>query len=137
MSIFSNESPLVQYAVNPQYAKGFAKTRLSMNGYKSNGEQNTLGKIESWVPGLNLITNMSAENIAKKNGAKDTAFNIGQDFDNRVDKIGAEIGVAGAVTGAVTGNSQMAIQGLNTAIKYAGSLAFDQNDWQQGDAIYM
>jgi hypothetical protein len=137
MPIFNNSSPLVEYAINPKYATGFAKTRLAMLGYNSNGQQNAIGKISSWVPGLNILNNIEAKHVAEKSGAKTSAMNIGEDFDNRVDKLGIEAGVVQGLVGGFTGNPEQLLSGLKTATTYTGSLAFDQNDIQEGDSIYI
>lgn len=134
--IFSGQTPLSQYYAAPDYADNpIEKFRLAMAGYKANGEQNTFGKVMSWVPGYNLAANKQAQNIAK--GSDDTMHNIQQDWDNRLAKTGIVAGTALGVAGGVTGNPELAMQGLNMATTFGGQLAFDQNDLiTEGQAIY-
>ena len=135
--IFTGQTPLSQYYVPPDYVDNPAdRARLAMLGYKPSGEQNTWGKIQSWVnPAFALGYNKIAQNVAK--GSEDTMHNIQEDWDNRLAKAGIWTGAAMAVGGAVTGNPQLIASGLQMGTKFGGQLAFDQNDLvTEGQAIY-
>ncbi len=135
--IFGTNTPLSQYADSPEFADKQTQRKLALAGYNATGQQNTWGKISSWIPGLGLGLNKRAENIAEKAGATDTMGNIQQDFDNRLDKLGIYGGVAMGALGVATGNPQLAVQGLNMTTQFGGALAFDQNDLvTEGQYIY-
>lgn len=135
--IYSTETPLSQYADSPEFADRATQRKLALAGYDQTGQQNTWGKISSWIPGLGLALNKKAERIAEKGGATDTMANVQQDFDNRVDKMGVYAGVVTGAAGIATGNPQLAMQGLNMTTQFGGALAFDQNDLvTEGQYIY-
>jgi len=135
--IFSNSSPLSQYADSPEFADKATQRKLALRGYDQTGQQNTWGKISSWIPGWGVALNKGAENVAERAGATDTMNNIQQDFDNRLNKLGIYAGVAMGAAGAATGNPQLAMQGLNMTTQFGGALAFDQNDLvTEGQYIY-
>ncbi len=138
MSVFGSNSPLSQYAIDPQFATDpKTKAKLALAGYKYNGVQNSFGKFTSWIPGLNLGLNKIAENVAENNGATDTMGNVGEDFDNRLNKNAIVGGAAMGVAGAVTGNPALAMKGLGMATQFGGALAFDQNNLvTEGQYIY-
>ncbi len=138
MSVYGTSSPLSQYAIDPQFATDKkVKTGLGFAGYKPNGEQNLWGKITSWIPGVNLLMNKAAENIAEKNGATDTFENVKEDFDNRLDKTAVIGGAALGAAGLATGNMGLAKTGLGLSTQFGGALAFDQNNLvTEGQYIY-
>ena len=138
MSVYGTNSPLSQYAIDPQFATDSkTKAKLGLLGYDQTGQQNAWGKISSWIPGLNLGLNKIAENVAENNGATDTMGNVGEDFDNRLNKNAIVGGAAMAVGGAVTGNPALAMKGLGMATQFGGALAFDQNNLvTEGQYIY-
>jgi hypothetical protein len=76
------------YATDPQYATGSERAGLALRGYKATGEQNTFGKVMSWMPALGLAQNAMARNYAERIGATDTWENIKEDTDNRLMKQG-------------------------------------------------
>lgn len=135
--IYSTDSPLSQYYKPLDFADDKTSRKLAILGYKNSGEMNTWGKINSWIPGANLLYNKAAEKVASKGGARDSMLNIQQDFDNRVDKIGIEAGVGLGIAGAATGDPALIGQGLNMTTQFGGSLAFDQNELTtEGGYIY-
>lgn len=150
--IFSEQSPLSQYAIDSDFADDATARKLAWLGYKPNGEQSTLGKISSWLPAVGVGLNLAARGVANKNGAEDALANIQQDTDNRLMKtaIGAGVatgglGVLGA-TGAIGGTvgtwaSKNAFDlikgGLGMSANFGGQLAFDQEyDLSEQDYIY-
>lgn len=135
--IYSTETPLSQYADSPDFADKATRRKLALLGYDQTGQQNTWGKLTSWAGFASLGANKVAARIAENNGATDAMANINQDFDNRVNKMGVVQGAVQAIGGAAMGNPQMAMQGLNTATQFGGSLAFDQNELiTEGQYIY-
>ena len=101
MAVFSLSRPQSMYAIDPQYATGAEKARLALLGYKASGEQNTWGKINSWMPVSGLTQNLKARNYAKKIGATDTWENIKEDTDNRLMKQGVLAGAALMAAGGI------------------------------------
>ena len=89
------------YATDLQYAEGWEKSRLAMMGYKATGEQNTWGKINSWIPGTGITTNLRARNYAEKIGATDAWENVKEDTDNRLMKQGVLAGAALMAAGGI------------------------------------
>ena len=151
--IFDTSTPLTQYYDAPDFATGITRTKLGLLGYDQTGQQNTWGKISSWIPGVNLLQNQIAKKVAGKGGAGDTALNIKQDFDNRLMKTGlvagaaaGGLGIAGAAgltgtgalgTFAAKNASQLMKSGLDLTTKSGGALAFDQNQLiTEGQFIY-
>jgi hypothetical protein len=125
------------YATDLQYAEGSEKARLAMMGYKATGEQNTWGKINSWIPGTGITTNLRARNYAEKIGATDAWENIKEDTDNRLMKQGVIVGVGLGAAGVATGNPALAKAGLSMTSNFAGMLAFDQDeDSEDSNYIY-
>ena len=101
MATFSLSRPQSMYATDLQYATGSEKARLAMMGYKATGEQNTWGKINSWMPGTGITTNLRARNYAEKIGATDAWENIKEDTDNRLKKQGVLAGAALMAAGGI------------------------------------
>lgn len=136
MATFSLSRPQSMYANEPDYLQE-GKLGLALLGYKPTGEQNTWGKINSWMGTSGITTNALARGYAEKRGATDTWENIKEDTDNRMKKLGVQAGVAMSVAGGITGNPQMVGQGLNMTSNFAGQLAFDQNTGLTDDSEYI
>jgi hypothetical protein len=140
------------YATDPQYATGWEKSRLAMLGYKNTGEQNTWGKINSWLPGVGIANNLRARRYSEKIGATDTWENIKEDTDNRLMKQGALVGgglmaaggfiaapaiAAGGLSAIPSAATTLASSGLGMTSNFAGMLAFDQDDTtEESNYIY-
>lgn len=150
MAVFSEQAPLSQYAIEPDYLND---NKLAWLGYKNDGSQSTWGKISSWIPGVGVGMNLAARGIANKNGAEDTLDMLKQDTDNRIMKtaVGAGVamggvgalGAAGALgagsfgTFAANNALGLAKTGLGMSANFGGQLAFDQQEEADfGDYIY-
>jgi len=101
MAVFSLSRPQSMYATDPQYATGAEKARLALLGYKASGEQNTWGKINSWMPVSGLTQNLRARDYAERIGATDTWENIKEDTDNRLMKQGVLVGATLMAAGGI------------------------------------
>lgn len=136
MATFDLSRPQSMYASEPDYLKE-GQLGLSLLGYKPTGEQNTWGKISSWMGLAGVGANAAARHYTEKRGATDTWENIKEDTDNRLMKFGTQAGVGVAAAGAVTGNPQLIGTGLNMTSNFAGQLAFDQDTGMLDDAEYI
>jgi hypothetical protein len=120
--LFDQTNPSSAYWTPPKLASGGAKTRLALFGYKADGSQNTWGKISSWIPGANLMTNISAQQVARGEGLTDVANNVAADTDNRLQKLSTLMSVGKTVAGAITANPDMiqsGIQGVTQGVSGA------------------
>lgn len=111
--LFDTQSPMSQYYFAPRYARGADAKVLSLLGYKPDGTQNTWGKISSWLPISGIAANLVAQNI----GTSATRQNVKDDFDNRLQKQFAGLGVAQAVAGFATGNVGVGLNGVQNTIQ--------------------
>lgn len=126
MSVFTTTPPLSQYFDAPDYVTDKrAMMAMKLLGYNAQGEQNTWGKINSWIhPSSAIQANKGATMIAKKSGARDTAGNVEDDLDNRIAKAMTMLGVVQAGAGIATGNPQLIQGGIkNTAQGVGGVMA--------------
>jgi hypothetical protein len=152
MATFSLSRPQSMYATDPQYATGSEKLGLALRGYKATGEQNTFGKVMSWMPALGLAQNAMARNYAERIGATDTWENVKEDTDNRLMKQGVIAGAglmaaggivaapaiaAGGLAAVPAAAGALASSGLDMTSNFAGMLAFDQDeDSEDSNYIY-
>lgn len=126
MSVFTTTPPLSQYFDAPEYVTDKrALLAMKLLGYNAQGEQNTWGKVSSWLmPGHAVVANRVAKKISKESGARDTAGNVQDDLDNRIAKVMTILGVGQAAAGVATGNPQLIQGGIkNTAQGVGGVMA--------------
>lgn len=122
--LFDTVAPQTERFTPLTEASGDARRALALTGYRPDGSQNVLGKIVSWVPGAGIIQNAQAQRIAQNAGLTQVAENIGDDRDNRMGKLRAQLGIIQGLAGAFTGNPQMALSGFqNTVQGVGGTLA--------------
>ncbi len=79
MPLFNTQQPTSTTWVPPDYIHNLntnQRIELALSGYKNNGQRTGFGKIESWIPGLNIGSDLMAKNIANQNGATDSFNNI-------------------------------------------------------------
>lgn len=124
MATFTETLPSSQFFGAPDYVTDRRhKIALSLLGYNATGQQNTWGKISSWLmPGHAVVANRAAKKIAKQTGARDTTENINDDFDNRVAKAMTMFNVAKIAGGAATGNPQLIQSGIQGGAQSIGTL---------------
>ena len=124
MAVFTTTPPGSQYFDAPEYVTDTRhKLALKLLGYNAQGQQNTFGKISSWlIPGHAVVANRVAKKIAKESGARDAAGNIQDDLENRIAKVMTMIGVGQTVAGAATGNPQMIQGGIKNTTQSIGGL---------------
>lgn len=126
MSVFTTTPPLSQHFDAPEYVTdNRALLAMKLLGYNAQGEQNTWGKVSSWMmPGHAVVANRVAKKISKESGARDTAGNVQDDLDNRIAKVMTILGVGQAAAGVATGNPQLIQGGIkNTAQGVGGVMA--------------
>ncbi len=126
MSVFTTTPPLSQHFDAPEYVTDKrALLAMKLLGYNAQGEQNTWGKVSSWMmPGHAVVANRVAKKISKESGARDTAGNVQDDLDNRIAKVMTILGVGQAAAGVATGNPQLIQGGIkNTAQGVGGVMA--------------
>jgi len=111
MPLFNVEGtlPTSKFYISPDYDTSlFRKIALGALGYNSNGSQNVFGKITSWLPGYNVLSNLAAQNVA----SGDTKQNIGDDLDNRLAK--NQIGLGAIKTALMASSGLSSLAGDNT-----------------------
>lgn len=126
MSVFTTTPPLSQHFDAPEYLTDKrAIMAMKLLGYNAQGQQNTWGKVSSWLmPGHAVVANRVAKKISKESGARDTAGNVQDDLDNRIAKVMTMLGVGHAAAGIATGNPQLIQGGIkNTAQGVGGVMA--------------
>lgn len=102
---FDNTTPEQEYFTPLLQATGADRRGLALLGYKSDGTQNTWGKITSWVPGLGLGNNIRAKELASNAGLNQVAGNIADDTANRQAKLMAQLSIIGGVAGIASGGA--------------------------------
>lgn len=126
MSVFTTTPPLSQYFDAPEYITDKrAIMAMKLLGYNAQGQQNTWGKVSSWLMPLQaVVANRVAKKISKESGARDTAGNVQDDLDNRIAKAMTMLSVGQAAVGIATGNPQLIQGGIkNTAQGVRGVMA--------------
>ncbi|PRY29797.1 hypothetical protein CLV58_12559 [Spirosoma oryzae] len=137
--LFDTTAPSSSFWTPPKLATGKDKFLLSLMGYGADGSQNGWGKISSWIPGLNVAANNSAQITARQAGLGDVANAIGSDMDNRMQKLQAGVNVVKGAVGVATANPaliQSGVQGLTQSISGLANAQDDPTQYTRGTTAY-
>lgn len=137
--LFDTTAPSSSFWTPPKVAQGKDKFLLSLMGYGADGSQNGWGKISSWIPGLNVAANNSAQITARQAGLGDVANAIGSDMDNRMQKLQAGVNVVKGAVGVATANPaliQSGVQGLTQSISGLANAQDDPTQYVRGTTSY-